>query len=82
MSAYEELKAWCEKHLEADAYRIIEKTSSYLTTIYFIDKQCNEASGMIYFFGSGEVAGISNYTEDDMIEHIEDYERQTALKDA
>lgn len=75
-TAYEELKTWCKKHLKADEYRIVEKTSSYLTTIYFIDKQCDEASGMIYFFGNGEVAGISNYTEDEMIEHINEVESE------
>lgn len=74
-TTYEELKAWCEKHLETEEYRIVEKTDSYLATIYFINKQCDEASGMIYFFGNGEVAGISNYTEDEMIEHVEDYEQ-------
>ena len=74
MSAYEELKAWCEKHLETDEYRIVEKTSLYFATIYLIDQQVSETSGMIYFFGNGEVAGISNYTEDEMIEHINEVE--------
>ena len=76
MTAYEELKAWCEKHLKADEYRIVEKTSSYFATIYLIDNQISEASGMIYFFGSGEVAGISNYTEDEMIDHINEVENE------
>lgn len=75
MNAYEELKAWCEKHLQADEYRIVEQTNSYFATIYLIDNQVSEASGMIYFFGSGGVAGISNYTEDEMIEHINEAER-------
>jgi hypothetical protein len=74
MTAYEELKAWCEKHLGENDYKVVEKTDSYLATIYFIDGQCDDASGMIYFFGSGEVAGISNYTEDEMIEHINEVE--------
>lgn len=82
MTAYEELKAWCEKHLEKEDYRIVEKTSSYFNTIYLIDKQGYEASGMIYFFGNGEVAGISNYTEDEMIEHINDVEREEMSADS
>lgn len=80
MTAYEELKAWCEKHLEADNYKIIPNTNSFFTTIYFIDNQVSEASGMIYFFNNGEVAGVCNYTEEDMLEHIFEYEKETLLR--
>lgn len=73
MTAYEELKAWCEKHLDTDYYKIVPESRSFCTTIYI--KNCVEGLCMVCFMPDGSVAGFDAIDEDDMIEHIEDYER-------
>lgn len=35
MTAYEELKAWCEKHLNADDYKAVPESENYYAVIYF-----------------------------------------------
>lgn len=74
MSAYEELKAWCEKHLAPDLYKVVPESPSFCATIYFAE-YTDTGVGMICFSPSGSVAGLGALDEDDMIEHIEDYER-------
>lgn len=73
MSAYEELKAWCEKHLTPDDYKIIPESRSYDTTIYFTD--CGV--GFIGFDRNGEVGKLGGLDDDDdMFEHINEVERE------
>lgn len=73
MTAYEELKAWCEKHLNTDCYKVVPESRSFCTTIYV--KNCVEGLCMVCFMPDGSVAGFDAIDEDDMMEHIEDYER-------
>ena len=74
MSAYEELKAWCEKHLNTEDYKIVPESRSFCTTIYFAEF-ADTGLGMVCFAPDGSVAGLGAIDEDDMMEHIEDYER-------
>lgn len=74
MTAYEELKAWCEKHLSPELYKIVPESNFFCTTIYFAE-YTDTGVGMVCFSPSGSVAGLGALDEDDMLEHIEDYER-------
>lgn len=74
MTAYEELKAWCEKHLNTDYYKIVPESRSFCTTIYFAEF-ADTGLGMVCFSPDGSVVGLGAIDEDDMMEHIEDYER-------
>ena len=74
-TAYEELKAWCEKHLSPDNYKIVPESRSYCATIYFSEFDDTDAIGMICFTPDGSVANVGAMGEDEMMEHIEDYER-------
>ena len=74
-TAYEELKAWCEKYLEPDDYKIVPESRSYCATIYFTEFDCTDTIGMICFAPDGSVVNAGAMSEDEMIEHIEDYER-------
>lgn len=76
MTAYEELKAWCEKHLSPELYKIVPESPCFCTTIYFAE-YADTGVGMICFSPSGSVAGLGTLDEDDMITHIEDYEKST-----
>lgn len=75
LTAYEELKAWCEKHLTPDDYQIVPESPSYGTTIYFKEHFCPDDVGMICFFPNGSVANVGTMCGDDMVDHIEEYER-------
>lgn len=75
-TAYEELKAWCEKHLAPEDYKIVPESSSYNTTIYFMEFCNPDDVGMICFFPNGLVANVGTMTGDEMVEHIEEYERR------
>jgi hypothetical protein len=72
MTAFEELKAWCEKHLKADEYQVVPESHSYSATIYFTD--CGV--GFICFDRDGDACGMGALDEDDMLEHINDVERE------
>lgn len=75
MTAFEELKAWCEKHLTPDDYQIVPESPSYSATIYFKEFLCPDDVGMICFFPNGSVANVGTMCGDDMVDHIEEYER-------
>lgn len=79
LTAYEELKAWCEKHLKPDDYKIVPESRSFCTTIYFAEFS-DTGLGMVCFSPDGSVVGLGAIDEDDMIVHIEDYERETPPK--
>lgn len=72
MTAFEELKVWCEKHMTPDDYKVVPESVSYNATIYFTD--CGV--GYIGFDRDGEVCGMGAAEEDDMFWHIEEYEQK------
>jgi hypothetical protein len=72
MSAYEELKAWCEKHLTIDDYKIVPESPSYCETIYFISGS-NEDVPFVTF-ENGKFCCADICTNEEMCEHIRDYE--------
>jgi hypothetical protein len=72
MTAYEELKTWCEKHLSPIDYKVVPESRSYSTTIYFID--CG--IGFICFDRDGDACGMGALDEDNMYEHINEVERE------
>ena len=70
-TAFEELKAWCEKHLPPEEYKVVPESPMYYTTIYF-----DNSGTCLYlsFSDKGEYWGTGEVDEDEMICHIEDYE--------
>lgn len=75
LTAYEELKVWCEKHLAPEDYKIVPESRSYCATIYFAEFDYTDEVGMICFAPNGSVVNAGAMSADEMIEHIEDYER-------
>jgi len=75
MTAYEELKAWCEKHL-GDKYRIeiIPETTEYYTTMYILKGE--EEIFYAAFDAEEYFIGMSSATWDEFQEHIELAERE------
>lgn len=73
MTAFEELKAWCEKHLGALDYKVVPESRSYSATIYFTD-DCGV--GFICFDRDGDACGMGAVDDDDMFEHINEVERE------
>lgn len=75
MTAYEELKAWCEKHL-GDKYRIeiIPETTDYYTTMYIIKK--DEEIFYAAFDTEGYFTGMGGATWDEFQEHVKYYEEE------
>lgn len=73
MTAYEELKAWCEKHLN-DKYRVevIPETTDYYTTLYIIDKE--EDIFYATFDAKGRFLGMHQSTWNEFQEHVKYYE--------
>ena len=73
-TAYEELKAWCEKHLN-DKYRveIIPETTDYYTTLYIItDEEIFYAA----FDTKGRFTGMGEASWDEFQEHVKYYEEK------
>ena len=70
LTAFEELKTWCEKHLEVMDYKVVPESPSYLATIYFME------NGVTYicFDSTGAVSGMGTLDDDEWVEHIRDYE--------
>lgn len=74
MTAYEELKVWCEKHLEPEDYKDVPATEDFLHCIYL----CVEVDsvGFVGFFGNGSVAALGSVPQYSMNTHIEDYKEE------
>jgi hypothetical protein len=70
MTAYEELKAWCEKHLPPMEYHIVPESNCYNATIYFGDG----AYSYFTFDSTGGYLATGDANDDDLIDHIHDYE--------
>ena len=78
MTAFEELKAWCEKHL-GDRYRIeiIPETTNYYTTMYIIRDE--EEIFYAAFDDEGYFTGMGCATLDEFQEHIQCYEEERQM---
>lgn len=68
MSAYEELKAWCEKHLPENEYKVVPESPSFAQTIYFTENSI----GFVCFNGDGSVCDCGGCDEEGMKEHLFD----------
>ena len=73
MTAYEELKAWCEKYLHVDEYKIIPESPSYYATIY-IEPDDNTSIPCFVFDEQGTFVHSDTCTNEEMCEHIRDLE--------
>ena len=74
MTAYEELKAWCEKHLTSEQFTIVPETESFLTTIYFNSRNDMGVADYICFYKDGDYGGAGAIPYSSKIEHIDEYE--------
>ena len=70
MNALDELAEWCAKHLGTDSYKVVPESPSYCATAYFTDNDIF----YICFDSDGAVRGTGTVDEDDMLDHIRDYE--------
>lgn len=70
MTAFEELKAWCEKYLPIDEYQVVEESLSYAQTIYF--DMFSDAHPYICFDENGAFCGSGVLSDEDRLEHIRD----------
>ena len=68
MTAYEELKAWCEKHLGAGDYKVVPESTSFAQSIYFT----NNSIGFVCFNNDGSVCDCGGCDEEGMEEHLFD----------
>lgn len=73
LTAYEELKAWCEKHLEPREYIILPETKSYGLSIVLEDEY------EIGFYSDGRFLNIWG-VDDDTIEHAKECEAYERAK--
>lgn len=72
-SAYEELKAWCEKHLEPREYKILPETKSYGLSIVLEDEY------EIGFYSDGRFLNIWG-VDNDTLEHAQECEAYESAK--
>lgn len=72
MNAFEELKAWCEKHLPVGEYQVVEESRSYAQTVYF--DMFNNEHPFMCFGASGAFISAGVLTDEDRLEHIRDLE--------
>ena len=79
MTAFEELKAWCEKHLGADDYKVIPESENYYATIYFEPLINDNNIPCFVFDEDGAFQHSDICTNDEIVEHIEDYEQKGSL---
>ena len=71
MTALDALIDWCATYLESDDYKIVPESRSYCATVYFTD--CG--IGYLCFDRSGQCCGMGALDEEEMYEHINEYER-------
>ena len=72
MSAFEELLEWCEKHISAGDYQVVEESHSYAQTIYF--DMFNNEHPFMCFSENGNFINAGVLTDEDRLEHIRDLE--------
>jgi len=68
MTAYEELKAWCEKHMPPEDYKIVPESTTFAPAIYFTEN----GVGFVCFERDGSVCGCGECGEDGMKDHLFD----------
>lgn len=73
-SAYEELKAWCEKHLEPEDFKDVPETGGFFHCIYLSVE--DDSIGFVAFFKNGSVVGLGSVSYTNMNAHIEDYKEE------
>lgn len=74
MTAYEELKQWCEKHLDNEDFTALPETSSFLPTIYF---KCDGEITYICFQSNEAYNGAgAELTDADFHTHVWEYEHE------
>lgn len=80
MTAFEELKAWCEKHMAPNDYTIVPESQNFGRIIYFEPLGNDNLVPCVVFEDNGDVQnfGISCHKED----HIADYARRTPLTES
>lgn len=74
LTAYEELKAWCEKHLEPEEWKDVPATETFFHCIYMSVE--DDSVGFVGFFGSGSVVALGSVPMATVNAHIEDYKEQ------
>lgn len=77
MTAFEELKAWCEKYLGADGYKAVPESKDYYATIYFEPLINNNNIPCFVFDNTGAFEHSDVCRNNEMFEHIYDYERNS-----
>lgn len=74
LTAYEELKSWCEKHLNPEDYKDVPETENFFHCIYLSVE--DDSIGFVGFFGNGSVVGLGSMPIDRMDTHIEEYKEE------
>lgn len=69
-TAYEELKAWCEKHLEKSDYTITPANDNYLQAIYFSSLFVGDDVGAICFEDDGSVSSTDTIPYNSFQAHL------------
>lgn len=75
MTAYEELKAWCEKYLNKDEYKIVPESTTYDSTIYIEPDDMGDSIPCFLFNEDGSFMHSGVYPNEEMCDHIRDYEK-------
>lgn len=72
MNAFEQFEEWCEKYLPVGTYQIVPESNSYQKTVY-LDIGSEEMPFLCFEY-DGAFCSAGVLTEEDMIEHIRDFE--------
>jgi hypothetical protein len=76
MSAYEELKAWCEKHLKSYEYKAVPESRNYCPTIYFDYENPDNIPCLVFDYESGGFNCSMVCTNEEMCEHLVDVDAE------
>ena len=79
MTAFEEVKVWCAKHLGADDYKVVPESENYYAAIYFEPLINDNNIPCLVFDEDGAFQHSDICTNDEIVEHIEDYEQKGSL---
>lgn len=76
MNAYEELKAWCEKHLKPYEYKAVPESKNYCPTIYFGYENTDNIPCLVFDYESGGFNCSIVCTNEEMCEHLVDVDAE------
>lgn len=76
MTAFEELKAWCEKHLKPYEYRAVPESRNYCPTIYFDHENPDNIPCLVFDYESGGFNCSMVCTNEEMCEHLVDVDAE------